>query len=83
MVPAPIQREIINMANIRTLLSNAKQVLFTDDEYFNKDITGVKNLQDVKDLIGIRGNVKRVGTFSNKVVYRLSSDYNFTLTIID
>lgn len=71
------------MINIRTLLSNAKQVLFTDDEYFNKDITGVKNIQDVKDVIGIRGNVKRVGMFGNKVVYRLSSDYNFTLTIID
>lgn len=69
------------MANIRTLLKNASQVLFSDDEYFNKDITGVKNIKDVKSVIGIYCNVKRVGTFGDKVLYQ-SGDYNFTLTII-
>ena len=75
-------REIIKMANIRTLLKNAKQVLFSDDEYFNKDITGVKNLKDVKDVIGIRGSLRKDDTYGNKVQYKLDQFYDFTLTII-
>lgn len=71
------------MANIRTLLKNAKTVLFSDDEFFNKDITGVKNLVDIKDVMSIRGNLRKVGYFGNKVVYRLSDSYNFTLTILN
>ncbi|AXY81593.1 hypothetical protein [Escherichia phage vB_vPM_PD114] len=70
------------MANIRTLLKNASQVLFSDDEYFNKDITGVKNLKDVKDVIGIRGSLRKDDIYGNKVQYKLSKDYDFTLTII-
>lgn len=70
------------MANIRTVLKNAKQVLFSDEEYFNKDITGVKNIKDVKDVIGIRMDMRRVGTFGNMVLYK-NGDYNFTLTIIN
>lgn len=70
------------MANIRTLLKNAKQVLFSDDECLNKDITGVRNIKDVKDVMSIYCNMKRVGTFGNKVLYQ-AGDYNFTLTIID
>lgn len=76
-------REIIKMANIRTLLKNASQVLFSDDEYFNKDITGVKNLKDVKDVIGIRGSLRKGDIYGNKVQYKLSKDYDFTLTIIN
>lgn len=65
------------MANIRTLL----KVLFSDHDYFNKDITGVKNIKEVKSVMGIYCNMKRVGTFGNKVLYQ-AGDYNFTLTII-
>ncbi len=68
---------------INTLLKNATQVLFTDDEYFNKDITGVKSLSDIKDLFSIKGNLRKADFYSNKVQYRLvNSSYDFTLTII-
>lgn len=70
------------MTNIRTLLKNASKVLFSDDENFNKDITGVKNLKDVQNAMGIRVKVKRVGAFGNMVLYQ-NSYYNFTLTIIN
>ncbi|QOE32174.1 hypothetical protein CPT_Muenster_002 [Klebsiella phage Muenster] len=70
------------MATITTLLKNAKTVLFSDDEHTNVDITGVKNLLDIKKMFSIHGKLTRVGTFGNKVCYRLSSDYNFTLTLL-
>lgn len=70
------------MANICTLLKNAKQVLFSDHEHLNKDITGVRNIKDVKNVMGIYCNMKRVGTFGDKVLYQ-AGDYNFTLTIIN
>lgn len=70
------------MTNIRTLLKNASKVLFSDDENFNKDITGVKNLKDVQNAMGIRVKVERVGAFGNMVLYQ-NSYYNFTLTIIN
>lgn len=69
------------MANICTLLKNASRVLFSDHDHFNKDITGVKNIKEVKSVIGIYCNMKKVGTFGNKVLYQ-AGDYNFTLTII-
>ncbi|AII27570.1 phosphoribosylpyrophosphate synthetase [Escherichia phage Av-05] len=69
------------MANIRSLLKNATQVLFSDHDHFNKDITGVKNIKEVKSVMGIYCNMKKVGTFGNKVLYQ-AGDYNFTLTII-
>lgn len=72
----------MSLPNIRTMLKNANQVLFTDDEHFNKDVTGAKNLADIKSWLGIRGNLKKVGFYSNKVVYRLSDSYNFTLTFL-
>lgn len=68
--------------DIREHIRKSETVLFTDDEFFNKDITGVKNLSDIKDLLGIKGNLKKVGECSNKLVYRLSSSYDFTLTFI-
>ena len=69
--------------NIVSHLKSAKTVLFTDDEFFNKNITGVKNLIDIKDIFCIKGNLKLISVFSNTFVYRLSNSYNFTLTIIN
>lgn len=69
--------------NIRTLLKNANQVLFTDSEYFNKDITGVKSLVDIKDRFQIKGTLTKKDVYSNKIQYKLvDSDYDFTLTIL-
>lgn len=68
---------------INSSLKNATQVLFTDSEHFNKDITGVKSLSDIKDWFGIKGNLRKADFYSNKIQYKLAnSDYNFTLTII-
>lgn len=70
--------------NICYLLKQADVVLFTDSEYFNKDITGVKNLSGIRDQFQIKGNLKKVSFYSNKVVYKLiNSDYKFTLTLIN
>lgn len=70
--------------NIRYLLKQANVVLFTDSEHFNKDVTGVKNLSDIKDQFQIKGDLKKVSFYSNKVVYKLiNSDYEFTLTLIN
>lgn len=69
--------------NICTILKNSKQVLFTDSEYFNKDITGVKSLADIKDIFQIKGNLVKADFYSNKIQYKLkNSDYDFTLTIL-
>lgn len=68
---------------INTLLKNANQVLFTDDEHFNKDITGVKSLSDIKDIFNIKGDLRKADFYSNQVHYRLvNSTYYFSLTII-
>ena len=80
--PPLTNKEIIKMANIRTVLKNAKQVLFSDHEYFNKDITGVTSIKEVKEKTGVLCDVRLVGTFGNNVLYRCG-DYNFTLTIIN
>lgn len=72
------------MANIRTALKNAKRVLFSDSEYFNKDITGVRNIEDIKSMFQIKGNVYRKDDYGNQVLYKLAdSSYDFTLTIIN
>lgn len=70
--------------NIRTALRNASCALFTDDEYFNKDITGVTSLTDIKDWFRIHGHLRKVAECGNRVTYRLdnSAGYDFTLTII-
>lgn len=68
---------------INTLLKNASQVLFTDSEHFNKDITGVKSLSDIKDLFNIKGDLRKADFYSNKIQYKLSNSYyDFTLTLI-
>lgn len=66
-------------ANIRTVLKNAKTVLFNDGEYFNKDITGVKNLVDIKDQFSIRGNLKLVSIVGSRYEYKLSDSYSFSI----
>lgn len=69
--------------NIITELKNANTVLFTDSEFFNKEITGVKNLKDIKELFSIKGDLKLHSNVQNEYEYRLiKSDYKFTLTII-
>lgn len=70
--------------NIRTLLKDATQVLLTDDEFFHKDMMGIKSLEDIKELLGIRGRLVKGDYYSNKIQYKLvNSDYSFTLTIIN
>lgn len=72
------------MIRIETLLNQSKTVLFSDDEYFNRDITGVKNLEDIKDWFSIRGNLRLISYFSNCRTYRLiNSSYEFTLTFVE
>ena len=46
------------MANIQSKLKNAKQVLFSDHEYFNKDITGVTSIKEVKEKTGVLCGVR-------------------------
>lgn len=68
---------------INTLLKNATTVLFTDCEHFNKDITGVKSLADIKSWFSIVGTLRKTAIYSNKIDYKLvGSDYRLTLTII-
>ena len=70
--------------DIRILIKKSKTVLFTDDEFFNKNITGIRNLSDIKDLFQIKGNFKKITYCGNKVSYKLSnSNYSFTLTFIN
>lgn len=68
--------------NINSRLKNAKQVLFSDHDYFNKDLTGEKSLKAIKERMKIYGKPKLVGVFSNQFVYELSKSYNFTITIV-
>lgn len=69
--------------NIQSMLKNANTVLFTDSDYFNKNITGVKNLKDIKDMFCIKGRLIKTDIYSNCICYKLSnSDYNFTLKFL-
>ena len=78
----PLTKQRESFMDIRKHIRKSQTILFTDDEFFNREVTGVKNLSDIKDIIGIKGTLKKVGEYSNKLVYQLSSDYNFTLTFI-
>lgn len=71
--------------NIRRLLTSSKRVLFTDTDYFNRDITGCKSLADIKDLFTIRGNLKLLAEVGNTRVYGSGGryGYNFTLKFLD
>ncbi len=68
--------------NINQKLKTASQVLFTDDDYFNKDLTGLKSLKEIKERMKIYGKPRLVGVFSNCYVYQLNGYYNFTITIL-
>lgn len=69
--------------NIRTQLNKAERVLFSDMEIFNKDITGVKSLDDIKAQLHIRGKLRKVAYSGNHVTYRLvGTGYEFTLTLL-
>lgn len=79
-----LARDVKRGKNITTVLKQAKTVLFTDDEYFNKDITGVKSLADIKDQFSIKGTLKKTGESGNEYRYQLvDSMYNFTIKCID
>jgi hypothetical protein len=66
--------------NIQSKIKQANQVLFCDSEVFNKDITGVKNLEDIKDLMQIKGRLYKVADVRNQTEYKLSdSTYKFSL----
>lgn len=68
---------------IERKLAMCKTVLFSDSEYFNKNVTGIKTLSDLKDWFQIKGRLVKIYECGNKISYKLSnSDYNFTLTLI-
>jgi hypothetical protein len=70
--------------NIRRLLSQSFMVLFSDDEHFNKDITGVKSLSDIKSLFHIRGDLVKTHEVGNRLHYRLRcSNYAFCLVLVE
>ena len=70
--------------NIRSLLSRARTVLFSDDEHFNRDITGVKSLSDIKSWLQIRGDLVKTHDVGNRLHYRLrGSAYAFCLVFVE
>ena len=69
--------------NIRTLLRQSTVVLFNDDEHFNRNITGVKSLTDIKDRFQIKGSLIKTCAVGNRVHYRLiGSGYSFSLILL-
>lgn len=70
-------------ATILKNLTTAKTVLFCDSEHFNKEITGCKNLTEIKDWFSIKGRLVKCGEHGCHMEYRLSgSDYKFSLTFV-
>lgn len=70
--------------NIRSMLNKARAVLFSDDEHFNKDITGVKSLSDIKSWLHIKGDLVRTQEVGNRMQYRLKgSTYAFCLVFVE
>ena len=70
--------------NIRSLLNKARVVLFSDDEHFNRDITGVKSLSDIKSWLHIRGDLVKTREVGNRLHYRLrGSNYAFSLVFVE
>ncbi len=69
--------------NIRRLLRQSAVVLFNDDEHFNRNITGVKSLTDIKDRFKIKGSLIKTCAVGNRVHYRLKgSGYSFSLILL-
>ena len=70
--------------NVRSLLNQARQVLFSDDEHFNKDITGVTSLSNIKSRFLIKGNLVKTCAVGNRLHYRLrGSSYAFSLVFVE
>lgn len=70
--------------NIRSLLNKARVVLFSDDEHFNKDITGAKSLSDIKSWFLIKGDLVKTCAVGNRLHYRLrGSNYTFSLVFVE
>ena len=69
--------------SIRRLLRQSAVVLFNDDEHFNRNITGVKSLTDIKDRFQIKGSLIKTCVVGNRVHYRLrGSEYSFSLILL-
>ena len=69
--------------SIRRLLRQSTVVLFNDDEHFNRNITGVKSLTDIKDWFQIKGSLIKTCAVGNRVHYRLKgSGYSFSLILL-
>ena len=69
--------------SIRRVLRQSTVVLFNDDEHFNRDITGVKSLTDIKDWFQIKGPLIKTCAVGNRVHYRLKgSGYSFSLILL-
>ena len=70
--------------NVRSLLRQARLVLFCDDEHFNKDITGAASLSDVKSRFRIKGDLVKTCVVGNRLHYRLrGSNYAFCLVFLE
>lgn len=70
--------------NVRSLLRQASTVLFSDDEHFNRDITGVKSLSDIKLRFMIKGHLVKTCAVGNRLHYRLrGSTYAFCLVFVE
>ena len=61
--------------NVRSLLNQARQVLFSDDEHFNKDI---------KSRFLIKGDLVKTCVVGDRLQYRLrGSNYAFCLVFVE
>ena len=70
--------------NIRSLLNKARVVLFSDDEHFNRDVTGVKSLSDIKSRFLIKGDLVKTCAVGNRLHYRMrGSTYAFCLVFVE
>ena len=70
--------------NVRSLLRQARKVLFSDDEHFNRDITGVTSLPDIKSWFHIKGHLVKTCAVGNRLHYRLrGSNYAFSLVFVE
>ena len=70
--------------NVRSLLRQARLVLFCDDEHFNRDITGAASLSDIKLRLQIKGQLVKTCAVGNRLHYRLrGSNYAFCLVFIE
>ncbi len=68
---------------IRNLLKQSKSVLFCDSEHFNKEVKGIRHIEDLKDWMQIKGRVYKKQEYGNTVEYKLAgSGYTFSLSFV-